>query len=90
MDFEYDPEKSTSNKSKHGIDFEEAQLLWEDDYAVEVPSAFEGEDRYLIIGEIGGIKWTAIVTRRETVTRIISVRRSRAREVEIYDDLKGI
>lgn len=30
MEFEYDPAKSTTNLLKHGIDFEEAQSLWED------------------------------------------------------------
>ena len=30
MDFEFDPEKSDVNKRKHGIDFNEAQVLWND------------------------------------------------------------
>jgi len=30
MDFEYDRQKSEANKAKHGIDFEEAQALWQD------------------------------------------------------------
>lgn len=30
MHFEYDQQKSASNKEKHGIDFEEAQALWDD------------------------------------------------------------
>lgn len=29
MQYEYGPEKSAANKAKHGIDFEEAQALWD-------------------------------------------------------------
>ncbi len=88
MDFEYDPLKSESNKIKHAIDFEEAQELWEDLNVLEVPSAYAGEERYLVIGKINDIGWTAIVTRREEVTRIISVRRSRVNEAQSYDHCK--
>lgn len=37
MEFEYDPAKSTTNLLKHGIDFEEAQSLWEDQNLVDFP-----------------------------------------------------
>ena len=30
MLFEYDPANSATNKAKHGIDFDEAQVLWKD------------------------------------------------------------
>ncbi len=36
MKFEYDTKKSLSNKQKHGIDFEEAKLLWSDDKMIEI------------------------------------------------------
>jgi hypothetical protein len=35
MGFEYDPAKSAENKRKHGIDFEEAQILWGDDALID-------------------------------------------------------
>jgi uncharacterized protein len=38
MAFEYDPAKSTENKRKHGIDFEDAQRLWADTGIVEIPA----------------------------------------------------
>ena len=90
MDFEYDPRKSELNRSKHGIDFEEAQALWEDADAFEVPSNYDGEDRFLVIGEIGTTVWTAIFTRRDETVRIISVRRSRSYEVNAYDNRRRI
>jgi len=88
MNFEYDKRKSNSNKKKHGIDFDEVQILWNDKYLVEVPSrqvAIE-ENRSLYIGTIESKHWTAITTQRESdVIRIISVRRSRKQEIEIYE-----
>jgi len=43
--FEFDPEKSTKNKGKHGIDFEQAQALWDDARAIEIPSNHKQEER---------------------------------------------
>jgi hypothetical protein len=36
--FEYDLNKSQINLDKHGIDFEEAKLLWNDSDLVEIPA----------------------------------------------------
>ena len=85
MDFEFDPEKSASNKEKHGIDFVEAQALWDDPDLVEVPARVVDEPRFLVIGRIAGKHWSGIITYREQRIRIISARRSRAEEVEIYE-----
>jgi uncharacterized DUF497 family protein len=79
VSFEFDEAKSQKNKEKHGIDFIEAQLIWNAPY-LEVPLINEGEERWLIIGMIGFIHWSAIITRRNTHLRIISVRRSRDEE----------
>lgn len=85
MEFEFDPKKSKSNKEKHGIDFVEAQLLWLDSMLLEIPARTSDEPRYVIIGRIGVNHWTAVVTYRQDRIRIISVRRSRKEEVEIYE-----
>jgi len=85
LDFESDPEKSASNKEKHGIDFVEAQALWDDPDLVEVPARVVDEPRFLVIGRIAGKHWSGIITYREQRIRIISARRSRAEEVEIYE-----
>jgi uncharacterized DUF497 family protein len=85
LDFEFDPEKSQENKAKHGIDFIEAQLLWLDDMLLEIPARTTDEPRFLIIGTIGPKHWSAVVTYRQDRIRIISVRRSRKEEVEIYE-----
>jgi uncharacterized DUF497 family protein len=85
LEFEFDPDKSQANKAKHGIDFVEAQLLWFDDMLLEIPARPSDEPRFLIIGAIGKKHWSAIVTYRQDRIRIISVRRSRKEEVEIYE-----
>jgi len=83
--FEFDENKSKSNKEKHGIDFIKIQALWEDSDRVEIPARTEDEPRYLIIGKIENIIWSVIITYREDKIRIISARRSREREVIIYE-----
>lgn len=85
MDFEFDPQKSLYNKNKHGIDFLEAQLLWEDPDRLEVPAKTKDEPRIILIGKIQETYWTAVFTHRRLQLRIISVRRSRKKEVQIYE-----
>jgi len=85
MNFEFDPEKSLKNKEKHGIDFIDAQALWDDPDLVEVPARTEDEPRFLVVGKIGAKYWSGVVTYRGEDIRIISVRRARKEEVEIYE-----
>jgi uncharacterized DUF497 family protein len=85
MGFEYDPDKSAENKRKHGVDFEAAQRLWADAGLVEIPARTTDEPRWLPIGKIDEKHWSAIITRRGDNIRLISVRRSRDEEVEIYE-----
>ncbi len=89
MIFEYDENKSNANKLKHNIDFEEAKELWTDPYAFEFRSKNRiDEERYLVIGQIGIKLYTAIITYREQNIRIISVRRARQKEIQLYESLK--
>lgn len=83
--FEYDARKSSSNLKKHGIDFVEAQLLWLDPDLIVVPAKTEDEPRFLSIGRISRKHWSAILTYRGENIRLISVRRSRDEEVQIYE-----
>ena len=85
MEFEYDPEKSRTNARKHGIDFVIAQQLWQDNGLLVLPAKFSEEARFLAVGRIEEKHWTAIFTERGELTRLISVRRSRAEEKPIYE-----
>jgi len=89
MEFEFDPRKSESNKQKHGIDFHEAQELWDDPDYIEIPVKTSDEPRFLVIGKISGKHWSGIITYRTEKIRIISVRRSRKEEVDIYESHQG-
>lgn len=85
MEFEFYEEKSKSNKAKHGIDFVEAQILWDDPELLEIPLKADDEPRVMMIGQIAGKHWSAIITHRRDRVRIISVRRSRNEEKELYE-----
>jgi uncharacterized DUF497 family protein len=85
MDFEFDENKSQSNKIKHNIDFWEAQQLWQDSKRLEIPTQNFDEPRFVIIGKINFKMWTAVITYRGNKIRIISVRRARKSEVKLYE-----
>ncbi|MGC9387112.1 MAG: BrnT family toxin [Hydrogenovibrio sp.] len=75
------------NFSKHGIDFIEAQQLWEDPDLIEIPAITTDELRYLVIAKLQGKHWSAVMTYRDKNIRIISVRRSRKNEVALYESV---
>jgi uncharacterized protein len=85
VEFEFDEAKSQANKSKHGIDFVEAQALWLDEMLVEIPARTEDEPRFVVVGMISGRHWSAVITYRGERVRLISVRRARVEEVSIYE-----
>ncbi len=84
-DFEFHSSKSTSNRLTHGIDFEEAQALWNDPLLLEIPAKLEDEPRSLLIGTIDHRHWSAVITYRGNKIRLISVRRSRKEEITLYE-----
>lgn len=85
MKFEYDKNKSISNLDKHKIDFETAKKLWFDNRLLEIPAKTTDEERFIIIAKLYKKCWTAVITYRDENIRIISVRRSRKNEEELYE-----
>ena len=85
MEFEFDPSKSQANRIKHGIDFVAAQALWDDPALLEIPARTLDEPRWLVIGRIQRKHWSAVITRRAEAIRLISVRRSRPEEIQLYE-----
>lgn len=83
--FEFDDRKSLLNLEKHGIDFVDAQQLWNDPYLIEIEARSTDESRSLVIGAIDDKVWSAVITYRGEIIRIISVRRSRKAEMAIYE-----
>jgi uncharacterized protein len=84
MDFEFDPAKSAANLKKHGIDFIDAQALWNDPDRLEIPARSLNEPRTQVIGQIREVVWSAFITLRGDQIRIISVRRARDEEEAAY------
>lgn len=85
MEFEFDANKSDANQRKHGIDFVDAQVLWDDYNRIEVPARTDDEPRWLVIGYINQSHYSAVITYRGDRVRLISVRRARKEEVRIYE-----
>ena len=82
--FEFSEHKSKLNEKKHGIDFDTAKELWKDANRIVVPARWVDEARFLIIAKLEETLWVAIYTYRRKKIRIISVRKARGYEKEIY------
>ena len=85
MIFEYDPEKSRINREKHGVDFEESQRLWDDEDGLVIPAQSDTEERWALLAIHRDNVWVAFCTMRNESIRIISVKRARKNEEELYD-----
>ena len=86
VNFDWDSAKSESNEAKHGLSLSGAAAIWNGP-VVTLPSRHSGEPRHLAIGLIEGRHWTVIYTPRGDTFRLISARRSRKNEKDIFKKL---
>ena len=87
MEFEWDNAKAAFNLQNHGVNFELAQTVFKDPFAIEWLDDREnyGEDRFLIIGMAEGhVLLFAAYTERSGRIRIISARRATKHEQDDY------
>jgi len=89
MEFEFDQAKSEANRLKHGIDFVQAQELWKDLYALQIQAKSETEPRFALIASMQGRVWSVFFTEKNSKIRIISARRSRINEEDLYHDSRA-
>ena len=89
--FEWDTRKAEVNKRKHGISFELAKEVFEDEFQARSPRGIEdGEERWWTIGLVG--TWTLVVihtwieNEEEDIIRIISARKATASERRRYEE----
>lgn len=84
--FDWDERKDQLNQQKHGIDFDRAKEVFEDENALSYPGKVkDGEFRFLIVGKVLGKFIIAVVfTVRAAVYRIISARQARNNEIKDY------
>ena len=88
MKFEWDENKRLANLAKHGLDFWDAWAVLEGGH-VAVPSAYDGEERFLAIGVLNGRHVTAVYTMRGDAVRMISFRRARDEEKRQFEAIHG-
>jgi len=88
IEFEWDENKNQANRDKHGVSFEEARKIWDGNYLEfpEIVQSTGGEERRATMGWIEGEVYIGIWTMREDRIRLISVRRARSYEKEIFSD----
>ena len=87
--FEWDNKKNISNKEKHKIGFEEAVLVFDDPFHIELydNTHSDKEDRFLAIGTVLNVLIVLVVyTGKNEKVRIISARPATNREKELYYD----
>jgi len=89
MEFEFDPAKSEANRTKHGIDFIQAQELWKDLYALQIQAKSDTEPRFALIARLEEKVWSVFFTERDSKIRIISARRSRTNEEDLYHESRA-
>jgi uncharacterized protein len=85
MQFEWDDEKSFSNQQKHGVDFVEAMLIFENDVLTAEDTRQDyGEQRFRSIGLVDGNCFVVVHTQRGDARRLISAWKGGADERENY------
>ncbi|TDA62985.1 BrnT family toxin [Sulfuricurvum sp. IAE1] len=92
LKFEWDSAKASSNLTKHGVSFEEAKTVFDDDFArlIPDPDHSEHEERFILLGMSYTLKILTVVhCYRDTdgTIRIISARRSTKNEERQYKEL---
>jgi hypothetical protein len=87
--FEWDPEKAAQNLAKHDVSFPEAEGVFADPLALELPDRdhSDDEERWILIGESYRRRLLVVVfTEREEVVRLISARRATPAETKSYEE----
>jgi len=90
MKFDWNLDKNKSNIKKHGVDFKEAETVFQDEMALELfdDEHSEDEDRYIIIGISSKTRELMVChcyRNGGDVIRIISARRATKNEIALYE-----
>jgi len=87
--FEWDPSKSSANRRKHGITFEEARTVFFDERAklINDPDHSEDEARFIMLGVSASLRVLVVCHCYRSgggVIRIISARKATKSEARFY------
>jgi len=88
--FEWNEKKCRENRRKHGLSFEDVELVFEGDSITFLDDRLDyGEERYITLGTMAGRTVVIVHTLRGETIRIISMRKANAREKKIYQERLG-
>ena len=95
LQFEWDENKNTINKKKHGVSFEEAETAFYDTDALGIadPEHSQEEERFILLGFSAMARMLMVChcIRGEGETiRIISARKATAKETAQYTEMEGL
>jgi uncharacterized protein len=89
----WDPDKAAVNRTKHGLSFETAARVFDDEFHASKPDPHPDDDRWHTIGRVGPVlllvvhTWPEVESEGvEPVGRIISARKATARERKAYEE----
>jgi len=93
MNLVWDNRKADSNNQKHGVSFEEAATVFEDENGLVIfdPDHSEEEDRFIILGFSNVLRLLVVChcyREDEEQIRIISARKATVRESATYERRK--
>lgn len=79
--FEWDEQKESENRRKHGVSFQEGETVFSDENALLLgdPDHSEAEDRFILLGLSSRIRILLVChcyRAKESIIRIISARRA--------------
>ena len=93
MPWEWDANKNRQNLREHGIEFETAELVFEDPFMVSVPDPHSREERWRTMGMVGNQAMLVVHTTPEVDSRtgqekgrIITARKLTRLERERYEE----
>ena len=91
LQFEWDSTKAFTNVKKHGITFEEARTVFDDDFArmLHDPDHSQEEERFILLGMSYTLKILTVVhcyRDQDGIVRIISARESTKNEARQYKE----
>lgn len=90
MPFEWDEKKNRHNLRKHGLSFEDAEIIFSSPMlTMEDTRSAYSEARLISLGSLLGRVVVVVHTRRGDSSRIISMRKANARETKVYKEQFG-
>jgi len=87
MEFEWDEGKRRANLAKHGLDFRDAERIFQGiTITAEDKRQDYGENRFISLGLLEDMVVVVVYTERSEKIRVISMRKANQREKQAYEE----